>query len=427
MDLFEYRDGQLFCEQQPITGIAEQIGTPCYVYSANTFLDHYRKTAEAFAALEPLICYSVKCNGNIHICRLLAGAGAGFDVVSGGEIYRAIQAGGDPQKMVYAGVGKTDQEINQALDVGLGLFNIESEQELETIGRIAAERRIPTRAALRVNPDVDANTHRMTTTGTKHTKFGVAIDQAEQIFTSHRRKQYLHLCGVHIHLGSPIYTTDPYVRGIRKVLDLIDRLRGRGVQIDTVDIGGGFGADYQTEQTPAHATYAGAIVPLLKDTGLKVITEPGRTIAANAGVLVTRVLYTKCSGEKTFAVVDAAMNDLIRPTLYDAFHFIWPVSVAEEHVPARRTDTPNVPDLRPYDVVGPICETGDCLAKDRALPRLKRGDLLAVFGAGAYGFSMSSQYNARPRSAEILVEGRLTRLIRRRETYQDLVGPEILD
>jgi len=427
MDLFEYREGRLFCEDVPVARLADQVGTPCYVYSSNTVLDHYHKIAEAFADLDPMICYSVKCSGNVHICRILARAGAGFDVVSGGELYRAIQAGGDPQKMVYAGVGKTDDEINQALDVGVGLFNIESEQELETIARIAAERHTPTRAALRVNPDVDPKTHKFTSTGRKETKFGVDIERTERIFADTAASSYLRLCGVHIHLGSPIYTTEPYVKGIGKVMDLINRLRSGGITIDTVDIGGGFGADYETEQTPASEVYAEAIVPLLKDTGLGVIMEPGRIIAANAGILVTRVLYTKPAGGKTFAIVDAGMNDLMRPAIYDAFHFIWPVNVPGEFVPARRSPQPGLTGLREYDVVGPICETTDSFAKARLLPALERGDLLAVFTAGAYGFAMSSQYNGRVRPPEVLVDGGLTRLIRRRETYQDLIGPEILD
>ncbi|NLX05518.1 MAG: diaminopimelate decarboxylase [Phycisphaerae bacterium] len=427
MDLFEYRDGQLHCEEVAVSRIAEEIGTPCYVYSASTFLGHYQRIAEAFAELDPLICYSVKCNGNVHLLRLLAKAGAGFDVVSGGELFRAIQAGGDPSKMVYAGVGKTDAEINQALDVGLGAFNIESEAELENIRSIAAARRIPARALLRVNPDVDPKTHRYTTTGKKQTKFGVDIEEAQRIFTAHAGDKYLRLSGVHIHLGSPINTIDPYVEGIRKVLDLIERLRGEGVAIDTVDIGGGFGADYQSEQAPLGKVYAEAIVPLLKGRGLRVIMEPGRAIAGNSGILVTRVLYLKRSGEKQFVVVDAGMNDLIRPTLYEAFHFIWPVEVAAGMVPSRRVEKPEIEGLSKYDVVGPICETGDRFAADRSMPAVNRGDLLAIFTAGAYGFTMSSQYNARPRAAEVLCEGKLMRLIRRRETYQDLVAAEIME
>jgi len=427
MDLFEYRNGELFCEQVSISQIADQLGTPCYVYSANTFLDHYRKISRAFDALDPLICYSVKCNGNLHICRLLAGVGAGFDVVSGGELYRAIQAGGDPQKMVYAGVGKTDQEINQALDVGLGLFNIESEQELENIGRIAAERHIPAKAALRVNPDVDPKTHRHTSTGKSRTKFGVDIDQAERIIADYRGDRYLTLSGVHIHLGSPINSAQPYIEGITKILGLIERLRNRGVEIDTVDMGGGFGADYLTDQSPRFEDYADPIIQLLKGKRLTVIMEPGRSIAANGGILLTRVLYIKESGDKRFAIVDAAMNDLIRPTLYEAFHFVWPVEVEDALVPRRRERKPELRGLEEYDVVGPICETGDCFARNRCLPTLKRGDLLAIFAAGAYSFSMSSQYNSRCRAAEALVDGELVRLIRRRETYHDLVEPEIFD
>lgn len=427
MDLFQYRDGSLYCEATEIRQIVEQVGTPVYVYSANTFIDHYRKIAAAFAELDPLICYSVKCNSNVHICRLLAKVGAGFDVVSGGELFRAIQAGGDPARMVYAGVGKTDQEINQALDVGLGWFNVESVPELENLRRITAERKIAASAALRINPDIDPKTHRHTATGKKHSKFGVDIEQAEDIIKKYARHDYLRLTGLHLHIGSPINSTEPYIQAIEKVLRLIDSLRKQGYTINTLDMGGGFGADYTSEQAPISEVYATAIIPLLRNTGLKIIMEPGRAIAANSGILVARVLYVKESLEKRFAIVDAGMNDLIRPAFYDAFHFVWPVQVRADQVPAGRAEQPNVPGLTTYDVVGPICESSDCFAKGRALPELHRGDLVALFTAGAYGFAMSSQYNSRPRVPEVLVEGTLSRLIRRRETYQDLIDPEVFD
>ncbi len=427
MDQFKYHNGVLACEEVQIREIVDQVGTPCYVYSANTFIDHYRKIAAAFAELNPLICYSIKCNSNVHICRLLAKAGAGFDVVSGGELYRAIQAGGDPARMVYAGVGKTDQEINEALDVGLGWFNIESVPELENLQRITAERKIVTHGALRINPDIDPKTHRHTATGKKHSKFGVDIEQAEDIVKKYARHDYLRLTGLHLHIGSPINSTEPYIEAIEKVLRMIESLRKQGLTIDTLDLGGGFGADYTSEQAPISEVYASAIIPLLRNTGLKIIMEPGRAIAANSGILVAKVLYIKESVGKTFAIVDAGMNDLIRPAFYEAFHFIWPVSAGPDKTPANRCEQPNLPGLRAYDVVGPICESSDCFAKGRMLPELRRGDLIAIFTAGAYGFSMSSQYNSRPRTAEILVEGKLSRLIRKRETYQDLVDPEVFD
>jgi diaminopimelate decarboxylase len=425
MDLFQYRKNELFCEDVSIDQIVKEVGTPCYIYSANTILDHYRKIAAAFSELNPLICYSVKCNSNLHICKLLAQAGAGFDVVSGGELYRAIQAGGDPSRMVYAGVGKTDAEINQALDVGLGWFNIESVPELENIQRICAERKITASAALRINPDIDPHTHRHTATGKKHSKFGVAIEHAEEIIKKYGKHEYLKLTGLHLHIGSPINSTEPYIEAIEKVLRLVDALRKDGFEIDTLDMGGGLGASYVSEQTPISEVYASAIVPLLRGRGLKLIMEPGRSIVGNGGILVTKMLYEKDSVDKSFAICDAGMNDLIRPAFYDAFHFIWPTKVADGMMPQKREEKMDLPNLKKYDVVGPICESSDCFAHDRYLPHVKRGDLLAIFTAGAYGFSMASQYNSRPRVAEVMVQGNLSRLIRRRETYKDLVAAEI--
>ena len=424
MDLFEYRDGQLYCEQVPVAQIAQQLGTPTYIYSAGTFVQHYQRLVQAFAALQPTVCYSVKCNSNIHICRLLAQQGSGFDVVSGGELFRAVQAGGDPAKMAFSGVGKTDDEISQAIDAGLGLFSIESLQELENVQQIAASRKTVVNAALRINPDVDPKTHRYITTGKRENKFGVDIARAEDIFLKHHQHQYLKLRGIHLHIGSQITSAGPYTEAIAKVLELADRLAAKGVRIDTLDLGGGFGADYHTDQAPLSADFADKIVPLLKDRQMKLFMEPGRTIAANGGILVARVLYVKPSGDKTFIVVDAAMNDLIRPMLYQAFHFIWPVKPVDDLTPPRRAEQLDLPGLEKYDVVGPICET-DCFAYGRMLPRLKRGDLVAIFAAGAYGFTMASQYNSRPRAAEVLVQDGLTKLIRRRETYQDLIAAEV--
>jgi len=425
MDLFEYRDNQLYCEETSVTEIVRQVGTPAYIYSAGTFQMHYQRLAEAFAALRPTICYSVKCNSNVHVCQLLAQMGSGFDVVSGGELFRAIQAGGDPGRMVFAGVGKTDDEINQAMDVGLGLFNIESQAELENIQQIAVSRRGLASAALRINPDVDPKTHRHTTTGKRENKFGVDVDRAREIFLKHHEHRYLKLRGIHLHIGSPVNSSQPYVDAITKGLALIDELAGKGVQIDTLDIGGGFGADYHTHQAPLAADYAADIVPMLNDRDLRIIMEPGRTLAANAGILVTRVIYVKKSPDKTFVIVDAAMNDLIRPALYGAFHFIWPVEPVDGLTPPQRAEQLDLPGLQTYDVVGPVCESADCFAAARKLPPVQRGDLLAIFTAGAYGFAMSSQYNSRPRPPELLVQGKLTRLIRRRETYQDLVAYEL--
>ncbi len=424
MDFFGYRGQELYCEEVSVERIAAEMGTPLYVYSAATFRSHYQKLERAFAELHPLICYSVKGCGNLHILRLFAALGSGFDVVSGGELFRVLEAGGRAEQVVYAGVGKTDAEIRQALEAGIGYFNIESEAELENLIAIATQRNKPVRAALRVNPDVDPKTHRYTTTGKKETKFGVDCERARGVFEQYGRNGQVRLEGIHIHIGSPVNSTVPYVEAIQKTLALIAELRAAGHDIRVIDIGGGFGADYTTGQAPAPEEYAAAIVPLLRGTGLRVVLEPGRSISANAGILVTRVLYNKKGGTKNFVIVDAAMNDLIRPALYDAFHFLWPVRVARGYELENRSDTVDLSGLRKVDVVGGICESSDFLAKDRMLPPLKRGDLLSIFTAGAYGFAMSSQYNARPRAAEVMVEGEICKVIRRRESYQDLIALE---
>jgi len=335
-----------------------------------------------------------------------------------------LAAGGRAEQVVYAGVGKTDAEIRQALAAGIGYFNIESEAELENLIALAGQEKKQVRAALRVNPDVDPKTHRHTSTGKKETKFGVDCERARGVFEQYGRNGQVRLEGIHIHIGSPVNTVAPYVEAIQKTLSLIAELRAAGHEIRVIDIGGGFGADYTTGQAPAPEEYAGAIVPLLRGTGLQVILEPGRSISANAGILVTRVLYNKKGGEKNFVIVDAAMSDLIRPALYEAFHFIWPAQPQKGYELENRSDTVDLSGLKKVDVVGGICESSDFLAKDRMLPPLKRGDLLAVFTAGAYGFAMSSQYNARPRAAEVMVEGGRFRVIRRRESYEDLIALE---
>ena len=424
MDHFAYRNGELYCEDVPVREIAKAVGTPAFIYSSATFLHHYRAIAAAFAELEPIICYSIKSCSNLHVIRLLAEHGAGMDVVSGGELFRAIKGGADPAKIVYAGVGKTDQEINEAIDAGIGWFNIESEAELANLCEIAASRGAAVRAALRVNPDVDPKTHRHTTTGKKETKFGVDLERARRVFGEFGRDPQVKLCGIHLHIGSPVNSAEPYVEAIVKSLALIDQLRRDGFRIDTLDVGGGFGADYETGQAPLAAAYAKQIVPLLRGQGLLLVIEPGRPIAANAGILLTRTVYVKSSGEKQFVIVDGGMSDLIRPALYDAFHFTWPVQPGDEFVPAERRADLAMPGTTPVDVVGPLCETGDFLARDRRLPPIRRGDLVAVFSAGAYGFVMASHYNSRPNAAEVLVDGATFRTIRRRESYLDLIAPE---
>ncbi len=424
MDRFEYRQGELFCEDVSARQIAEAAGTPTFVYSAATLIHHYDRIAAAFAELRPIICYSIKSCQNIHLIRLLAARGAGMDVVSGGELFRALKGGADPTRIVYAGVGKTDREINEAIDTGIGWFNIESEAELANIIAIATARKTNVRAALRVNPDVDPKTHRHTSTGKKETKFGVDIERARRVFDEFGRNAHVRLTGLHLHIGSPVNTVAPYVEAIRKALALIADLRAAGFIIDTLDIGGGFGADYETEQAPFAEEYAEQIVPLLKGQDLRVILEPGRSISANAGILLARVLYVKQGGDKQFVIVDAAMTDLIRPALYDANHFVWPVRPGMDHVPAQRRHDLRMPGCRMVDVVGPVCESGDFLARERYLPPVQRGDLLAVFTAGAYGFVMASHYNSRPNAAEVLVDGSNYRIIRRRESYEDLIEAE---
>jgi len=424
MDYFNYKSGRLFAESVAVEKIAAQVGTPVYIYSKATFLEHLRRIRQAYSQLDTTICFSVKACGNINILKFMAEQGSGFDIVSGGELYRALQAGGDPAKIVYAGVGKTNAEIIEALNAGIAYFNIESEAELENLIHLAKEKGKKPRAALRVNPDVDPKTHRYTTTGKKETKFGVDIERAQKVFADYGREKSIKLCAIHIHLGSAGHTVEPYVEAIKKVLILIERLRADGFAIEAVDIGGGYGADYITGTAPTAADYAGAIVPLLKGKNLRLILEPGASIAANAAILATRVLYLKTSGDKKFVIVDAAMNDLIRPPLYDAFHFIWPAKVSEEFVPRQRDRDLHLPGTEVVDVVGPICETADFFAKDRTLPPVKRGDLIAIFTAGAYGFSMSSNYNARCRAAEVLVDGSNFSVIRKRETYNDLISLE---
>ena len=424
MDHFQYSGGELHCEQVPIGRIAGEVGTPAYVYSTATLLHHYDAVAKAFAALNPIICYSIKSCANLRICRLLREGGAGFGVVSGGELYRALQAGGDPAKIGFAGVGKTDDEINQGIDAKIGWFNIESEAELENLIEIARRRGVSVNAALRVNPDVDPKTHRYTSTGKKETKFGVDLERARRVFNQYGRQESVRLSGIHLHIGSPVNSVEPYVAAIRKTLALIDELRADGFAIDTLDIGGGFGAHYKANEAPPAVEYAEAIVPLLADRKLKIILEPGRSIAGNAGILVTRVVYLKKSGDRDFLIVDAGMNDLIRPALYEAYHFIWPAKPAKGSLPASRGEGVSMPGLVPMDVVGPVCESGDFLAKDRMLPPMQRGDLVAVFTAGAYGFVMTSHYNSRPNPPEVLVAGDSYRVIRRRETYDDLLAAE---
>ena len=424
MDYFNYRNGALFAEDVSVERIAEQVGTPVYIYSKATFKDHLQKIQQSYSQLDTTICYSVKACGNVNILRFMAEAGSGFDIVSGGELYRVLQAGGDPSQTVFAGVGKTDTEILEALAADIGYFNIESEAELENLIRLAEQQGKRPKIALRVNPDVDYKTHAFLTTGKKETKFGVDIERAVKVFTDYGNNPSVNLCAVHVHLGTGGKKIDPYVEAVEKILPLIDRLRSRGHTIEALDLGGGYGADYESGSVPSAAEYAAGIAPLLKDKNIKLILEPGKSICANAGIMLTRVLYIKRGGSKKFVIVDAGMNDLIRPSLYDAFHFIWPANVKDKFVPPKRNKDLQMEGAETVDVVGPICEGADFFAKDRILPPIKRGDLLSVFTAGAYGFTMSSNYNARGRAAEVLVDGRNFSVIRKRETYEDLTTLE---
>jgi diaminopimelate decarboxylase len=425
MDFFNYKNGQLYCENIPAERIAAEVGTPCYVYSKATLLHHYRQIAQAFKPVNATVCYSIKSNGNLNLCKALAAEGCGFDVTSGGELFRALQAGGDPKKIIYAGVGKTDEEIREAIEVGIAAFNIESEEEIENIDRVAASIGKQAIGAIRINPDVDPKTHAKTTTGKKETKFGVDIERAERVFEHYRNLKHLRVGGIHIHIGSPVYEVQPYVDAVEKVTALIDRLTAKGHKIEWLDLGGGFAVNYRNpEQALPITEHAKALLPLLKDKPYKIALEPGRYISGNAGIVLTRVLYRKKGGNKQFVIVDAAMNDLLRPTLYEAYHYIWPVKPDAKNLRTERNADVAPVDGETVDVVGPICESGDYLAQDRALPFVQRGDLLSVFTAGAYGFSMSSNYNNRPRAAEVLVDGDNYKVIRRRETYEDLVAAE---
>jgi diaminopimelate decarboxylase len=424
MDYFKYNKGELFAEDVNVEKIAQMVGTPVYVYSKATILDHFEKVKRAFSGLDTTVCYSIKACGNINILKILAGAGSGFDIVSGGELYRAQQAGADMKKTVFAGVGKTDEEIIAALKAPIGYFNIESEAELENLIALAKQTGKKTKAALRVNPDVDPKTHKHITTGTKEAKFGVDIERAGKVFEQFGKNEYVNLCAIHIHLGSGGKTIDPYCEAIKKILPLIDTLRSKGFKIEALDLGGGYAADYQTDTVPTAAHYAQGIVPLLKDKNLKLILEPGKSIMANAGLLLTKVLYLKQGGSKKFVIVDAGMNDLIRPSLYEAFHFIWPAKVEEKFSFLKRTDKLDIKGLEFVDVVGPICEATDFFAKDRAIPPVQRGDLISIFTAGAYGFTMASNYNARPLPAEVLVDGKNFKVIRKRQSYEEMVAPE---
>jgi len=425
MEPFPYHDRQLYCEDVPVAELAARFGTPLYVYSQSAILETLKSLRSAFADVDPLICYSVKANSNLGILKVMAEHGSGFDVVSGGELHRVKLAGGDPERTVFAGVGKTDDEIVAGLEAGVLMFNVESEGELEAITRVAAAMNRVAPIALRVNPDVDPRTHRYTSTGKKESKFGMDIERSLRVAEAALAMSSVRMIGMHMHIGSQITTTEPYAGAVAKGVEVIGQLRRMGHPIGWYNMGGGFGIAYKKSEARSIAEFAAAILPGVQATGCRLAIEPGRVIVGNAGILVSRVLYTKQSGDKRFLIQDAAMNDLIRPALYESFHRIWPV-VAAPGLPAPPDDfEAAIPGTEPWDVVGPVCESGDFLAKDRSLPQLDRGDLIAIFSAGAYGMVMASNYNTRPRAAEVLVALRQSRLVRRRETYEDLVSQEV--
>ena len=425
MDHFKYVNGKLFCEDVDLEHLSG-IKTPFYLYSWNTFKEHFLKFQESFRELSPLTCFAVKTCNNLAIIKKLANIGSGMDIVSGGELFLSRKAHVPVQKIVYAGVGKTIEEIEFSVDQGIGFFNIESEPEFVRIEEIATRKNKVMNALLRVNPDeYDVKTHAKTTTGKKGGKFGVDLEFVHHFFDMHGKSDFLKLCGLHIHLGSPIYSAEPYTKAIVKLINLIEQLKSKGFSINTLDIGGGFAADYEEGASPSWNEYAKEIVPLLKplaDSGMQIIIEPGRTIAANAGILVTSIQYIKKSTQnKNILITDTGMHHLIRPALYNAQHFVWPVNPGKAFSITERKLEVIVDGLKDYDIVGPICESADYIAKDRKLPPVCPSNRLAIFTVGAYGMVMSSQYNSQPRPAEYLIDKDKIMMIRDRETYDDLL------
>lgn len=409
---FEYRDGELQCEGVPLSRIAKEVGTPCYVYSYGTLIRHFRAFDGAFGGIPHLVAFAVKANSNLAILRLMAREGSGADIVSGGELFRALKAGVPPSKMVFAGVGKSREEIRAALEADILMFNVESSPELQLVSEVAAEMGRRARVALRINPDIDPKTHPYISTGLKKSKFGIAADRALEEFKLASSLKHVEVVGVHKHIGSQLTEITPFVDALKRILLLVELLKAQGTDIRYINIGGGLGITYADERPPHPKDLAEAISPMVRDLKCVLIMEPGRVIVGNAGILMTKVLYTKDTDAKRFVIVDAAMNDLIRPSLYGAYHDIRPV----REMPQSATRT--------VDVVGPVCESGDFLAKDRAMPDVANGELLAVMSAGAYGFVMSSNYNSRPRIPEVLIKDGQFHVIRARESYEDLIRGE---
>lgn len=407
---FDYRNARLYGESVRLDRIAEEFGTPCYVYSRAALVAAYREFDAAFAGRDHLVCYAVKANSNLAVLNLFARLGSGFDIVSGGELQRVVKAGGDPQKVVFSGVGKRPDEMRAALAAGILCFNVESEAELAVLNRVAGEMSKIAPVSLRVNPDVDAKTHPYISTGLKENKFGIPFGEAEKLYAASRKFANVRITGLDCHIGSQLTELDPFVEACGKILGLLDRIETQGLQIEHLDLGGGLGIRYSEESPPPAREYVAALCAGIGQRDQRILIEPGRALVGNAGILLTRVEYLKHTPHRDFAIVDAAMNDLMRPALYDAYHEILPV-IANKGTPKN------------YQVVGPVCETGDFLAHDRKLA-LSQGDLLAIMSAGAYGMSMSSNYNTRPRAAEVMVDGDRIHLIRERESVEQLVATE---
>jgi diaminopimelate decarboxylase len=409
---FHYKKKELYCESVSIRKVADEVGTPFYLYSYKTLTEHLMKLKNAFRLVKPLICFSVKANSNLAVLRSLVKKGAGLDVVSGGELYRALKAGCPASKIVYAGVGKTSAEIEEAIQKQILLFNVESIPELDEINQAARKLNKKVKVSLRLNPAVDPETHSHIATGKAESKFGMDFGVASQIFFGSERFTHLSICGVHAHIGSQIVKGEPFVKAFRKVLLFVSNLERKGIRIEFVNLGGGLGIIYSDEKPQTADQFAKKMVPLFKGRKFQLIFEPGRFIAGNSGIFVTKAIYIKKTPSKQFAIVDGGMNDLIRPALYDSFHDVWSVSKNGSSESYR------------YDVVGPICESGDFLAKNRKLEVIHPGDLIALASAGAYGFTMSSNYNARPRAAEVLVRGGRYSVVRKRESRSDLIRGE---
>jgi len=413
MDHFRYRDSELCCEQVSLRSLAAVAGTPLYVYSKAALLDGLAGYHRAFKDVPHVVCYSVKANSNLGVLSVLAKAGAGADIVSGGELFRALRAGVPPKKIIFSGVGKSRDEMREALKADILMFNVESRSELKVLDEVAREMGVRAPVAIRVNPDVDPQTHPYIATGLKTSKFGVPHDEALVAYEEAAKMPGLEVIGADMHIGSQLTKATPVADAVHRIVALVKALRERSIEIRMIDVGGGLGIRYRDETPPTHEEYASVLLPALRESGATVLLEPGRSIVGNAGVLLTRVLYRKDTGAKKFVVIDAAMNDLVRPSFYGSFHDIRAV---DETARTRAPET--------VDVVGPICESGDFLAKDRELPRVDQDELVALMSAGAYGFAMASNYNTRPRAAEVLVDGSRYTIVRRRETYEDLVAGE---